>query len=106
MKIPRIPSRLSVIDVAIGSMSLVLIARPSVPVAVAFAAGALARALERYFVDLAREYRTTLHKASTAAANASQAASDAKTVSESLEVRLTRLETRASWSDGRSSSGR
>ena len=104
MRVPRPPLRLSAVDVVIGSMSLVLMVKPSMPLAVAVAALAGARALERYFVDLARVYRNSsigaAVDAASAAASAKAAADGVQALERELGARLTRLETRAGWENG------
>lgn len=104
------PRRPSVVDVVVVGLAVATVLRPSVPVAVAFTAGALARALERYFVDLARVYRNSsigAASAATEAAASAKAAVDAVVALErELGARLTRLESRASWADGRTGGGR
>jgi hypothetical protein len=84
-------------------MAIVLMVRPSMPLALAVAALVGARALERYFVDLARVYRNSSIGAASsaeAAAVAAKAAADGVQALElALGARLTRLETRAGWAD-------
>ena len=103
MKTPRPPLRLSAVDIVIGSMSLVLMVKPSMPLALAIAALAGAKALERYFVDLARVYRNSsigaAADAAAAAAAAKAAADGVQALERELGARLTRLETRAGWAD-------
>ena len=103
MRIPRPPLRLSSVDLVVGPMVVVLMVKPSMPLALAVAALAGARALERYFVDLARVYRNS---SIGAAASAEAAAASAKAAAESVQAlelalgaRLTRLETRTGWAD-------
>ena len=103
MKTPRPPLRLSAVDIVIGSMALVLMVKPSMPLALAVAALAGARALERYFVDLARVYRNSsigaASSAEAAAASAKAAADGVQALELAFGARLTRLETRAGWAD-------
>lgn len=105
MRIPRIPSRLSSVDLVVGPMVVVLMVKPSMPLALAIAALAGARALERYFVDLARVYRNSSIGAAADAALASAAAKEAAESVQALErelgARITRLESRAGWQDSR-----
>lgn len=107
MKTPRPPLRLSTVDLVIGLMSLVLMVRPSMPLALAVAALAGARALERYFVDLARVYRNSsigaAADAASASASAKEAADGLAALERELGARITRLESRAGWQDSRAS---
>lgn len=109
MKTPRPPLRLSAVDVVVGPMALVLMVKPSMPLALAVAALAGARALERYFVDLARVYRNSSIGAASsaeAAAVAAKAAADGvQALERELGARLTRLETRAGWENGARTGG-
>ena len=103
MRIPRIPTRLSSVDLVVGPMVVVLMVKPSMPLALAVAALAGARALERYFVDLARVYRNSsigaASSAEAAAASAKAAADGVQALELAFGARLTRLETRAGWAD-------
>jgi len=103
VRTPRPPLRLSAVDAVVGPMAVVLMVRPSMPLALAVAALAGARALERYFVDLARVYRNSsigaAVDAASAAASAKAAADGVQALELALGARLTRLETRAGWAD-------
>jgi hypothetical protein len=109
VRVPRIPTRLSAVDLVVGPMVVVLMVKPSMPLALAVAALVGARALERYFVDLARVYRNSSIGAATdaaaAAASAKAAADGVQALEKELGARLTRLETRAGWENGARTGG-
>ena len=101
---PRLPFDL--FDSVVVGLGVAVVFRPSMPIAVAFAAAAGAWVAQRIFIDLARAYQNSLIGAEKAAAASADSAARSDAVVTGLEGRLSRLENRASWADGRPSAGR
>jgi len=97
MRIPLLPSEVSVIEVLAFGLGVRLVVDPSMPSALGLLALAGAWALEKIFVSHARVYRNSSIEAHEAAEKAVEAASSVLSAVTALEGRLTRLETKEGW---------
>ena len=97
MKIPQIPSEVTVVEVLASALGLRLVVDPSVPVAVGLLALAGAWTLEKIFVSHARVYQNSTIDAKRAAEEAAQSASASASALAAIEARIVRLETREGW---------
>ena len=97
MKIPQIPSEITVVEVLASALGLRLVVDPSLPVSLGLLALAGAWALEKIFVSHARVYQNSTIDAKRAAEEAAQSASSVLASVAALEGRLTRLETKEGW---------
>ncbi len=98
---PRIPLRLTVVEVLASVLAVRLVVEPSTSVAVGLVALAGAWALERVWVTDARLRQASVTAAEAAARRAEESASTLLASLSALESRLVRLETREGWrSDG------
>lgn len=101
---PRLPFDL--FDGVVVGLGVAVVFRPSMPIAVAFAAAAGAWVAQRIFIDLARAYQNSLIGAEKAAAASAESAARTEGMLGAFDGRVSRLENRASWADGRPSGGR
>lgn len=98
---PRIPLRLTVVEVLASALAVRLVVEPSMPVALGIVALAGAWALEKIFVSHARVYQNSLIDARRASEESARSATSAASSVGALEGRLTRLENREGFrSDG------
>jgi hypothetical protein len=98
---PRIPLRLTVVEVLASALAVRLVVEPSMPVALGLVALAGAWALEKIFVSHARVYQNSLIDARKAAEESARSAALLLSSASALEGRLTRLENREGFrSDG------
>ncbi len=97
MKIPQIPSEITVVEVLASALGLRLAVDPSLPVSLGLLALAGAWALEKIFVSHARVYQNSTIDAKRAAEEAAQLASASASALAAIEARIVRLETREGW---------
>lgn len=101
MKAPTPLLPFDLFDGVVVGLGIAVVVRPSMPVAVAFAAAAGAWVAQRIFIDLARAYQNSLIGAEKAAAASAESAARTEGMFGAFDGRVSRLENRSAWSESR-----